>query len=242
MGRLKGKLAVVTGGGSGIGLAIAECFAADGAQLVLVGRRKERLDQAVAGIGGDAYGVSADVADEAQIKALFDDLPRVDLLVTCAGAAVLGPVDELPLAEARKLFEARFFGQLAACHYAVPKMPEGGAILLCSGVAGRVGLADYSAGSALCGAINAMTRALAVELAPRGIRVNALSPGFIVPTAIESNLVGEKLVEFARSMMARIPLDRPGQPTSMADAAYFLATCDYVSGQVIDVDGGWTAS
>jgi NAD(P)-dependent dehydrogenase (short-subunit alcohol dehydrogenase family) len=242
VGRLEGKLAVVTGGGSGIGLAIAERFAGDGAKLVLVGRRKGRLDEAAARIGGDAYGVSVDVEDEDQVKALFDDLPRVDLLVTCAGGAVFGPVDELPLAAARKLFEARFFGQLSACRYAVPKMPEGGAILLCSGVAGRVGLVDYSAGSALCGAINAMGRALAVELAPRGIRVNVLSPGFIVPTSIEFNLEGEKLAAFVRDTMARIPLDRPGQPSSMADAAYFLATCDYVSGQVIDVDGGWTAS
>jgi len=242
VGHLEGKLAVVTGGGSGIGLAIAERFAGDGARLVLAGRRQERLDEAVASIGGDARGVSVDVADEEQVKALFDDLPRVDLLVTCAGTATFGAVDELPLAEARKLFEARFFGQLCACRYAVPKMPEGGAILLCSGVAGRVGLADYSAGSALCGAINAMARALAVELAPRGIRVNALSPGLIIPTSIENNLEGEKLAEFVRNTMARIPLGRPGPPTSMADAAHFLATCDYMTGQVIDVDGGWSAS
>ena len=93
MGRLEGKTAVVTGGGSGIGLAIAERFARDGAQLVLVGRRQQRLDEAAARIGAGAVGISADVGDEAQVRALFEGLPRVDLLVTCAGSAVFGPID-----------------------------------------------------------------------------------------------------------------------------------------------------
>ena len=141
MGKLDGKTAVITGGGSGIGLAVAERFTDEGTQTVLVGRRKSRLDEAAAQIGRGAYGVSADVADTAQVKAVFESLPRVDLLVTCAGGAVFGAVDELDPGAWRELFEARFFGQLYACHYAVPKMPEGAVILLCSGIAGRIGFA-----------------------------------------------------------------------------------------------------
>jgi len=242
MGRLEGKIAVVTGGGSGIGLAIAERFAREGAQLVLVGRRKQRLDEAVARIGGAATGVSADVGDEQQVRALFEDLRRVDILCTFAGSAVFGRIDELPPSEWKKLFAGRFFGQIYACHHAVPKMREGGVILLCSAIAARAHVPDYSGGTALCGAVNALGRSLAVELAPRGIRVNVLAPGFIVPTQVESNLDGEALVAFAQRAIANIPLGRPGKPEDLADAAYFLVTSEYTSGQVIDVDGAWTAT
>lgn len=242
MGRLAGRIAVVTGGGSGIGLAIAERFAREGAQLVLVGRRKQRLDEAAARIGAGAAGIPADVSDEAQVHALFEGLPRVDLLVTCAGSAVFGPIDELPPSAWRELFAARLFGQLYACHYAIPKMPEGGVILLCSGIAARAHIPEYAGGAALCGAVNALGRALAVELAPRGIRVNVLAPGLILGTAIEYNLDEEKALELGLHWLAQIPLGRPGTPEHLADAAYFLATCDYASGQLLEIDGAWTAT
>ncbi len=242
MGRLEGKIAVVTGGGSGIGMAIAERFAREGAQLVLVGRRKQRLDEAAARIGGGATGVSADVGDEEQVRALFEDLARVDILCTFAGSAVFGRIDELPPSEWKKLFAGRFFGQVYACHHAVPKMPEGGVILLCSGIAARAHVPDYSGGAAMCGAVNALGRSLAVELAPRGIRVNVLSPGFIVGTDIQFNLEEEEAIAFAKRWIGETPLGRPGKPEDLADAALFLATCDFVSGQVIEVDGGWTAA
>jgi len=241
MQALAGKIAVVTGGGTGIGFAVAERFAREGAQVVLVGRRQERLDEAAARIGHGARGVAADVADDTQVKRVFDGLDRVDLLVTCAGGAVFGPVEELPPAAWRELFAGRFFGQLSACHYAVPKMPPGGVVLLCSGIAGHAGLVNYSGGSALCGAVNAMGRALACELAPKGIRVNVLSPGLIGDTAIESNMSPEALDGFLDWVLHHVPMKRPGKPADMADAAFFLATCEYATGMVLDVDGGWTA-
>ena len=242
MGRLDGKTAVVTGGGSGIGLAIAERFAADGARVVLVGRRRQRLDEAVAKIGAAASAHPADVGDESQVKALFDGLPRVDLLVTCAGGAVFGSVTEVPPREWVGLFAGRFFGQLSACHYAVPKMPAGSVIILCSGIAADAHVPNYSGGSALCGAVNAMGKNLAVELAPRGIRVNVLSPGLTEGTAIESNLTEDQLGPFWEDAVGRIPMARAGTTIHTAEAAYFLATCEYVTGQVLDVDGGWTAT
>jgi NAD(P)-dependent dehydrogenase (short-subunit alcohol dehydrogenase family) len=242
MGRLEGKLAVVTGGGSGIGLGIAARFAEDGARVVLVGRRAQRLDAAVARIGRGASSIAADVGIEADVERIFAGLDRVDLLVTCAGAAVFGAIDELPPAAWRDLFAGRFFGQLYACHYAVPKMPPGSAIVLCSGIAARAAVQEYAGGAALCGAVNGLGRSLAVELAPRGIRVNVLSPGLIAETAIENNLDGEKLTRFWEATIAKIPFGRPGTVRDTADAAYFLATCEYATGVVLDVDGGWTAA
>jgi len=242
MTRLEGKIAVVTGAGTGIGRAIAERFGQEGAQVVLVGRRKEKLDAVAGTIGNGAYGVPVDVGDEGAVKALFDSLERVDLLCTCAGKAVFGAVDQTPPSAIRDLFHARFFGQLYACHYALPKMSAGGVILLCSGVADKTHVEEYSGGSALCGAVNAMGRNLAVELGPRGIRVNVLSPGFIGSTEIDFNLAGEKAIAFVKRSIARTPLGRPGTPQALADAALFLATCDFASGQVLEVDGGWTAT
>jgi NAD(P)-dependent dehydrogenase (short-subunit alcohol dehydrogenase family) len=242
LGRLAGKIAVVTGAGSGIGLAIAERFGAEGARVVLVGRQKPRLEEAAARIGGGASGVSLDVGDEDQVRELIAGLPRVDILCTCAGSAVFGPVDELPPSAWREIFNARFFGQLYAVHHAVPKMPEGAVILLCSGIAARAYVPEYAGGAAICGAVNSMGCNLAVELAPRGIRVNVLSPGFIVGTDIQFNLEEEKAIAFAKRWIGETPLGRPGKPEDLADAALFLATCDFVSGQVIEIDGGWTAT
>ena len=242
MSTLAGKVAVITGGGTGIGLAIAERFAGAGAEVVLVGRRKDRLNEAVAKIGGSARSFAADVGDDVQVEGLFASLDRVDVLVTCAGGAYFGNIDETPPARWRELFHGRFFGQISCCHYAVPKMPEGGAILLCSGIADSAYVPSYSGGAALCGAVNAMGKNLAVELAPRGIRVNVLSPGLIGDTAIESNLDEAGVVKLFETAIGATPLARAGVPENTADAAYALVTNDYLNGAVLVVDGGWTAS
>jgi NAD(P)-dependent dehydrogenase (short-subunit alcohol dehydrogenase family) len=186
--------------------------------------------------------VSVDVSDDEKVREFFETLDRVDILCTCAGKAVFGAIDETPPAAIRELFHGRFFGQLSACYNAVPKMPEGGVILLCSGIADATNVPNYSGGSALCGAVNAMGKNLAVELGPRGIRVNVLSPGFIGGTTIDFNLEQEQMIEFVKRSIACTPLGRPGEPKHMADAALFLATCEFASGQVIEVDGGWTAT
>ncbi|ATB31565.1 SDR family NAD(P)-dependent oxidoreductase [Melittangium boletus] len=241
MSTLEGKTAIITGGGTGIGFAIAERYASEGAQVVLAGRNQKRLDEAVEKIGRGARAIATDVADEAQVKRLIDSVPRIDLLVTCAGGAVFGPVEEVPRQSWRELFDSRFFGQLSACHHAVPKMPPGSSILFCSGVAGHAALVNYSGGAGLCGAVNAMGRSLAVELAPKGIRVNVLSPGLTLGTAIDWHVPPEKLDAFMDSLKSRVPLKRAGSARDMADAAYFLATNNYATGMVLDIDGGWTA-
>ncbi|MDC0711387.1 SDR family oxidoreductase [Stigmatella sp. ncwal1] len=241
MGTLDGKIAIITGGGSGIGFAIAERFARDGAQVVLAGRRQQRLEEAAAKIGRGARGMPTDVGDETQVKRLIDSVPRVDLLVTCAGGAVFGPVEEVPTQAWADMFQSRFFGQLSACRYAVPKMAPGSAILLCSGVAGHAALTNYSGGAGLCGAVNAMGRSLAIELAAKNIRVNVLSPGLTRDTAIDWGVPPEKLGAFMEGLVSRVPLKRSGTVHDMADAAFFLCTNTYATGQVLDIDGGWTA-
>lgn len=241
MGTLDGKVAIITGGGSGIGFAIAERFAREGAQVVLAGRRPQRLEEAAAKIGRGARSVPTDVGDEAQVKRLMDSVSQVDLLVTCAGGAVFGPVEEVPIQAWNEMFQSRFFGQLSAVRYAVPKMAPGSSIVLCSGVAGRSALTHYSGGAGLCGAINAMGASLAIELAPKGIRVNVLSPGLTRDTAIDWGVPPEKLGAFMDSFVSRIPLRRSGTVHDMADAAFFLSTNAYATGQVLDIDGGWTA-
>jgi NAD(P)-dependent dehydrogenase (short-subunit alcohol dehydrogenase family) len=242
MGQLDGKTAVVTGGGSGIGLAVAECYAAEGAHVVIAGRNKERLDEAVSQIQHGAVGVVTDVADEQQVRALFEDLEQVDILATFAGSATFGPIDEFAPSGWRDYFGSRFFGQVYCCHCAVPKMREGGVILLCSGIAADAHVSNYPAGSAICGAVNGMGKSLAVDLAPRGIRVNVLSPGCIFGTAIVTNLDNDGVVEFVDAALASTPLGRPGEPSHLADAAMFLTTNDFVNGHILHVDGGWTAT
>ena len=212
MGQLDGKIAVVTGAGSGIGLAIAERFGAEGAEVILVGRQKERLDEAAARIGGGARGVSVDVGEEEQVRQLIEDLPRVDILCTCAGKAVFGAVDEVPPScvegplsrallrpalrrplrrtqDARRLGDPALLGHRGQAAY-VP---------------------DYAGGAAIAGAVNAMAKNLAVELAPRSIRVNVLSPGFIIGTDIKFNLEGEKAIEFVKRSIADTPLPYHGR-------------------------------
>jgi NAD(P)-dependent dehydrogenase (short-subunit alcohol dehydrogenase family) len=243
MAALEGKVTLVTGGTSNIGLAIARRFAAEGAEVVIAARGREGLDRAVELIGHGVRGLTADVSDPDQVRALIEPLPRIDHLVTCAGSAVFGPIDELPPQRWVELFAGRFFGQIYACHFAVPKMAPGSSIMLCSGIAARAGIPDYAGGAGLCGAVNSMGRALALELAPRGIRVNVLSPGLIMEEGAGDRLEpgdprADRVLEFINE---RIPMHRPGQPKDMADAAMFLATCEYATGVVLDVDGGWTA-
>jgi len=243
MGILDGKVAVITGGSSNIGLEIGRQFAAEGAEVIIAARDADRLNKAVALIGHGARGVSVDVADEAQVKALFEPLDRVDVLVTCAGGWVFGAIDEVPPARWVELFAGRFFGQLYACHYAVPKMPAGGSIMLCSGVAAKAAIPNYAGGTAVCGAVNSMGRQLALELAPRGIRVNILSPGLILTAEERKRAIDGQLPDdiVRRSFIDNsIPLKRPGTAGDMAAAAMFLVNCDYATGMILDVDGGWT--
>lgn len=140
---LAGKVAIITDGASGIGYATALRFAESGAKVVLVGRNAQRLDEATKRIGHGAVAIPADVSDEKQVQQLFEQHERINLLVTCAGGVLFGPVEAVSPMQVRDLFTTRVFGQITAAHYAVPKMTSGGVIIFCSGVADLVGLPTY---------------------------------------------------------------------------------------------------
>jgi len=239
---LEGRLAVVTGGASGLGFAAAERLASSGAEVLLVGRSATRLEAAAERIGGKADVRVADVSDPDQLRDLFEDLVEVNVLITCAGWSVSGLVTEVSMAKVRDLFDTRLLGQLAAVAHGVPKMPVGSAIVLCSGVADRLGRRGYSAGTAVDGAINALTRQLAVELGPLGIRVNAVSPGMISDTDHETGLPRHVVDRLFAASVSRVPQGRLGLAADVADVIHFLVSTTYVSGHVIEVDGGWSVT
>ena len=240
--KMNDKLVIITGGSSGIGLEIGKRFSALGARIIAVGRNNDHLAKAIKVLGPHAEAITCDVTDDAQLQDLFARYERVDHLVTCAGGTVFGTIEEVTPGDMRELFASRVFGQMSAARFAIPRMGEGSSIIFCSGIGDVVGLEPYAAGCAVDGAINAFARSLAVELGARGIRVNAVSPGSIGNTGIDPAKGGEHIEGFNRRALARIPLQRFGTPSDVADAAVYFATAPYATGQVIEVDGGWSAT
>ncbi|UZR96925.1 SDR family NAD(P)-dependent oxidoreductase [Chondrinema litorale] len=237
---IENKTAIVTGGGSGIGLGIAQRFDQEGANVTICGRTESKLKDAVATMSERASYKVVDVSNEESVKEFIQSFESIDILCTCAGGGWFGPVESVPMSDVRRLLDTRFYGQFMSVHYAVPIMGEGSNIIFCSGIADKKGLPLFSAGNAIDGALNAVAKGLAVELADKGIRVNAVSPG-LIQTNISNNLTQEQMMEFGALTLAQIPMKRPGQPSEVAQAAYFLATSTYVNGQIVEVDGGWTA-
>ncbi len=247
-GKLAGKVAVVTGGNSGIGLATAERFAAEGAQVFLTGRRREELDAAVERVGHGAVAVQGDVSDLADLDRLYatvkDRAGRVDVLFANAGIGELAPVAEVTEAHFDRTFGVNVKGVLFTVQKALPVMPDGGAIVLNASVVSVKGMPAFGVYSATKAAVRSFARTWANELADRRIRVNVVSPGPIETPAIE-RLAGSK--ENAAAMfdqMAKgIPLRRAGQPDEIAKAVVFLASDDasYVNGVELFVDGGMVA-
>lgn len=245
MQKLSGKVAVITGGNSGIGLAYAQVFAAEGAHVVIVGRRQDAVDTALASIGPDAMGFVGDVADLAMhdrllatVKARFG---AIDIYVANAGTAILEPsaavtVDTYDVQFATNT-RAVFFGVTKA----LPFMRDGGSIILTSSIAGSKVMDNHAVYAGSKAAIEAFARNWALELKERRIRVNVLSPGPVdTPILAKLGITESARPEFDKSMAAAIPLGRLGQPNDLAQAALFLASDDsvFVTGVNLNVDGG----
>lgn len=244
---LHGKVAVITGASRGIGRAIAEAFADQGCKVLAVYRGSkdaaEDLERAVAQRGGALKIMQADVADEPQVKSLFahietdPGLGQVDILVNNAGVIHDDLFVRLESKDWNKVIQTNLFGTMNCCHaVAFPMMRKrAGRIINISSVAAEFVNAGQTNYAASKGAINSFTKALAMELAPRGVTVNAIAPGFIETdmTEVVRNRAGDKLNQI-------IPMRRLGQPADIAKVAVFLAGdgASYITGQVITVDGG----
>ncbi len=233
---LIGKSVVVLGGTSGIGLATALAAAARGAVVTVTSRSAERVARAVRELGGGARGEVANLENEDETKSLFQRLGSLDHLVYTAGdELLLAPVAGLDLAAARRAFEVRVFGALGAVKHAAPRIASGGSIVLTHGVAGARPQAGWAVASAVCGAMDALTRALAVELAP--VRVNAVSPGF-VRTPLWSPIPEAEREALFRDVGKKLLRGRVGEAKEIAEAYCYLMENTFTTGHTLVVDGG----
>lgn len=241
------RTVVVTGGGSGIGRAMAEAFARDGDRVVVLGRREEQLRATARALGPAAGWQRVDVSQRdsiaAGVAAIVDRFGRIDVLVNNAGF-VLGITTQTPLAEAERLWDevvdANLKGAFLMAMAAAPHLPRpGGRIINMSSIAAftggsRPGAAAYAAAKA---GLIGLTYALARELSPQGITVNAIAPGFVAGTEFTGSWTEERV----RGIVEETPVGRGGHPADIAAAVRYLASpeASFVSGEVLHVNGGW---
>jgi NAD(P)-dependent dehydrogenase (short-subunit alcohol dehydrogenase family) len=233
---LSGKRIVVLGGSSGIGLATAQTAAREGATVVIASSRKDRIDQALATLPTGAEGHVLDLADGDATRALFARLGSFDHLVFTAGETLqLGALATTDVDAARRFFTLRYWGAYCAAKYGSSGIRKGGSIVFTSGIAGQRPQAGWSLGASICAAMEGLTRALAVELAP--IRVNIVSPG-VVRTPLWANMTEADRQTLYQQMADRLPVRHVGDVTEIALAYLYLMRQSYSTGQVIVVDGG----
>jgi NAD(P)-dependent dehydrogenase (short-subunit alcohol dehydrogenase family) len=233
---LHNKRIVILGGSSGIGLAVAEQAAALGAKLVIASSNAERVQKAVEALGNDAQGHPVDLSDDQAVETLFSKLGAFDHLVFTAGDSLhLQDLATMDLKEARRAFELRYWAALAAVKYGSRNIRNGGSIVLTSGIAGQRPHKGWVVAASVCGTIEALTRALALELAP--IRVNAVSPG-VVRTNLWRSMTVEERDHFYASVGKSLPVGRVGEPHDIAQAYLFLMQEGFGTGQTLVVDGG----
>jgi NAD(P)-dependent dehydrogenase (short-subunit alcohol dehydrogenase family) len=233
---LQNKRVIVLGGSSGIGLAVASHAALKGAEVVIASSNSERVQKAITIIGGGAQGHMLDLSNEEAIQSLFENLGDFDHLVFTAGdSLLLSELAAADLKKARQAFELRYWATLAAVKYGSPHIRRGGSIVLTTGIASLRPLKGWAFGASVCGAIDALTRALAVELAP--IRVNAVSPG-VVRTGLWRNMSEQDREELYESIGQRLPVGRVGEASDIALTYLYLMQQSFSTGQVVVVDGG----
>ena len=247
---LTGKSAIITGGSKGLGLAMAASLASAGASVMLVNRNAEEgrqaAEQLAADYGTQAISFAADVTDaaqtEAMAKAAFDAFGRIDILINSAGINIRGAIDEVSPEDFKKVMDVNVTGTWLCCRAVTPYMKKArsGKIINLASTLGIVGLANRTPYTASKGAVVNMTRALALELAPFAINVNAVCPG---PFLTEMNIPIADSPEAKNFIVGATALERWGELAEIQGVALFLASdaANYMVGSIVTVDGGWTA-
>jgi NAD(P)-dependent dehydrogenase (short-subunit alcohol dehydrogenase family) len=245
--RLEGKIAVITGGNSGIGLATAQRFVQEGAFVFIVGRRQDELDKAVKQIGRNVMGVQGDVSNLADLDRLYETVKqqkgRIDILFANAGVADVAPLGSISESHFHKIFSVNVKGLLFTVQKALPLFQDGGSIILTASVGGSKGFEGVSVYGATKAAVRSFARSWTVDLKNRKIRVNAVSPGLISTPMLSGQGMGlseEQIEQFKKSALNSVPLGRVGNPDEIAKAVAFLASDDssYITGIELFVDGG----
>jgi NAD(P)-dependent dehydrogenase (short-subunit alcohol dehydrogenase family) len=243
--KLDGKVAVVTGGNSGIGLATAKRFVDEGAFVFITGRRNEELDAAVKSIGRNVVGVQGDVSKLADLDRLYATVKqqkgRVDVVFANAGGGEFLPLGQITEAHFDKWFGINVKGLLFTVQKALPLMPDGASVILNASIVSIKGMPAFSVYSATKAAVRSFARTWTVDLKDRRIRVNTLSPGPIETPGVDGLADTEEARrQFRANLTAQVPLGRIGNADEIAKAAVFLASDDssYVTGIELFVDGG----
>jgi NAD(P)-dependent dehydrogenase (short-subunit alcohol dehydrogenase family) len=244
-GKLEGKVALVTGGNSGIGLATAKRFVAEGAYVFITGRRPAELDAAEKEIGSNVTSIQGDVAKLADLDRVFAQIKRdkgkLDIVFANAGVAELAPLEGISEEQFDRIFDINVKGLLFTVQKALPLIPDGGSIILNASIVASKGNPASSVYSASKAAVRSFARTWTMDLKERKIRVNALSPGPINTPAYDrlarSGPAGQQMLA---SIVNRVPMGRFGTPDEIARAAGFLASDDssFVTGTELFVDGG----
>jgi NAD(P)-dependent dehydrogenase (short-subunit alcohol dehydrogenase family) len=245
MGRLQGKVAVVTGANSGIGLATARRFADEGAHVFMTGRRQAELDVAVSGIAGKVRGVQGDVSKLTDLEHLYEivreEVGRIDILVANAGGGDFLALADITEEHVDRIFATNVKGTLFTVQKALPLLQDGASVILTGSTAAVTGTPAFSVYAASKAAIRSFARNWALELAPRRIRVNVLVPGAtLTPGWRGLSETEEQHRAFVAASEAVTPLGRMADPGEIAAAALFLASDDssYVNGSELFADGG----
>src|SRR6202041_3032679 len=239
MGKLHGKVAVITGGTTGIGFAAAELFVQEGAHVFITGRRQQELDEAGRAIGNNITGVRGDVANLSDLDGAYETVKnsgrRIDIVFANSGLGEFRALGEITEEHFDKLFNINVKGTLFTVQKALPLLNDGASIILTGSVASIKGTPAFWVYGATKAAIRNFVRAWTVELKDRRIRSNVISPG---PT--ETPIVGNQPAEIIAKIVSTIPMGRMGEPSEIAKAALFLASDDssFVTGIELFVDGG----
>ena len=245
MGKIEGKIAVITGGNSGIGLATAKVLRQEGARVAISGRDQNSLTAATKEIGDGALAIRADISNLEDVEALFKkvvkEFGKIDILFANAGVAKFAPIGDSTETLFDEIFGVNVRGTFFTIRKSLPYLNDGASIVLNTSFAGQVGLPGSSVYAASKAALRSFVRVAAAELVGRGIRVNAVSPGPIAtPIFGKLGMSKEAIDELAGVILGRVPMKRLGQGDDVAHAVAFLAGPDasYITGVELNVDGG----